>query len=219
MFLSGKALRRSLKKGLIVVENSFVGALNSMTIDVRLGGSILVPKLDAPLDPLGSDDQITWETVILPEASKENAGQGYVLAQSTLVLGYTHERIAIARNILAIINSRSTAARFGIIPHHAAPLINPGHGLNADGTANPRSVTLEISTTIPIGKRLYAGMVIAQLKFAYTDGPLDEAYDARPGASYSTDHGVMCPKLASLIPNPDAIQGNLCDIMGLRSRK
>lgn len=216
MFLGSKALRRALKKHLIVIDNSFDRALKGMTIDIRLGSTILVPELDDALDPLGSADQIKWKTIQLPDAVKENAGKGVVLRQGMLALGYTHERISIERNIVGIINSRSTAARLGIVTHHTAPLINPGHGIDSDGQSKPRSITLELFTSLPTGVKLYAGLVIAQLKFAWASEQLDFAYDARPGATYTSDHGIMIPSFDSLIPDPDARQGVLSELMGLR---
>ncbi len=215
MFLGPQKLREALSDRRIVVEDSFASALKGMTIDVRLGKSILVPKLSTPLRLFESEDQIEWEKIDLLPAIKANSGKGYVLKQNTLILGHTEEKISLDKMFMAFINSRSTAARIGLIPHHAAPLINPGHGTLADGVKNPRSITLEISTSLPCGIELLSGMIIAQLKFAITTDSLDQPYDARPGASYGTDHGQMIPKWSSLLPSVKAVEGDLAVILGL----
>lgn len=211
MFLGSKSLKKALRDGTIIVENSFDGALKGLTIDVRLGGSILIPELTGPLDPLGSNEQIKWRTVNLPEAIPENLGRGFVLNQGLLALGYTHEQISIDAQTMAIINSRSTAARLGIVTHHTAPLINPGHGMSVDG-AKPRSITLELFTSLPHGVMLYSGLIIAQLKFAKVTNRL-ELYDERPGATYRTDHGVMIPDFSTLVPEPNLRQGLLRELI------
>ncbi len=208
MFLSEKTIRTALKKKRIVVENSFEGALDGMTINVRLGASILVPKLSGPLDPLGETDQIEWVKHNLPDATTKNESKGFLLPQNTLILAHTHERISLDNQTVAMINSRSTAARFGLVVHQAAPLIHPGHGMNGD-KPKPRSITLELSTTLKHGMHLYAGLIVAQIKFAKTTTALAKGYDSRLKSNYAMDHGVMSPNLESLIPDPEAKQ---CDL-------
>jgi deoxycytidine triphosphate deaminase len=217
MFLGEETLRLYLKKNRIIVEEGFDGSFNGMTIDVRLGHSILVPELKGPLDPLaGQDEQLVWREVKLPPALPQYKGQGWHLKPNTLALGFTHERIAIDRETVALINSRSTAARFGLVTHHTAPLINPGHGYGCDDCPHPRSITLELSTSLPEGMLLYDGLIIASLKFAAVTEASQKGYDGRQNGNYCTDHGNMRPNLAALLPDPQAREGLLARLLGLQ---
>ena len=52
--------------------------------------------------------------------------QTFPLAPGGFILGFTYERIRVPRNLIALVEGRSTYARLGISMHQTAPWVQPG---------------------------------------------------------------------------------------------
>lgn len=200
MFIGELNLKARLESSNIVVSPLMDGALKGNTIDFRLGKSILIPKNQTPLDPLNDSEEVKWEKVLLPEAKKENLGKGYLLKKGEFVLGHTLESFSVPLDLIAMVNSRSTSARYGLVVHKTAPLINAGHGM-FEGNSKPRPITLEITTDFPNGMMLYEGLIVGSIKFAELTEPAPISYDSRPTSTFGQDHAVMMPTKSRLLPD------------------
>ncbi len=55
-----------------------------------------------------------------------DVGSSFRIEGNQFVLGTTYEKITLPNNILAMVEGRSTIARWGLSAHVTAPLINPG---------------------------------------------------------------------------------------------
>lgn len=198
MFIGEKNLKARLDSSNIIVTPWMDGALKGSTIDFRLGKSILVPRNTSPLDPLDDAADLQWEKIILPTAEKQNRGKGFLLRKGEFVLGHTLESFSVPLDLIAMVNSRSTAARYGLVVHKTAPLINAGHGM-FEGGAKPRPITLEITTDFPHGMMLYEGLVVGSIKFAALTEPAPISYDSRPASTFGQDHAVMMPTISKLL--------------------
>lgn len=71
--------------------------------------------------------------------------QSYCLEPDEFVLALTHERIQMPRNLIAMVEGRSTYARVGLSMHQTAPWIQPGWG---------GRITLEIRNSGPLNIEL-----------------------------------------------------------------
>jgi dCTP deaminase len=67
--------------------------------------------------------------------------QSFCLEPDEFVLALTHERIQMPRNLIAMVEGRSTYARVGLSMHQTAPWIQPGWG---------GRITLEIRNSGPL---------------------------------------------------------------------
>lgn len=65
----------------------------------------------------------------------------FCLEPNEFVLALTHERIQMPRNLIAMVEGRSTYARVGLSMHQTAPWIQPGWG---------GKITLEIRNSGPL---------------------------------------------------------------------
>lgn len=200
MFIGEKKLKERLESGNIVVTPTFDAAIKGNTIDFRLGKSLLIPEDDQIVDPLDDKQELKWKKIIIPDISRENRGKGYHLKKGEFVLGHTLESFTVPLDLIAMVNSRSTAARFGLVVHKTAPLINAGHGLGTDGP-KPRPITLEITTDFPGGMMLYEGMNVGSIKFAILTDSAEISYDSRPASTFAQDHAVMTPTVGRLLPS------------------
>ncbi len=117
--------------------------------------------------------------------------KGYKLNPGEFALGHTLEKLTIPRNLLGMIDGKSSMARIGLPPHQAAMAIWPGHG---DGPDGPRSITLELKN---LGDRpiiLRTGMFLANLTLHRLECPVETGYDQLVTSKYSGDAGIMLPR-------------------------
>ncbi len=100
------------------------------SIDLRLGTQFTklqnVPGLKLSLH--GGLGQISgfWKTMDLPLRNEFGQLNSFCLEPNEFVLAMTHERITIPRNLIGLVEGRSTYARLGLSMHQTAPWIQPG---------------------------------------------------------------------------------------------
>lgn len=100
------------------------------SIDLRLGTQLTrlknVPGLKIALHGgLGGISGI-WETMDLPPLNAFGQPNSFCLDPGEFILALTHESITIPRNMIALVEGRSTYARLGLSMHQTAPWIQPG---------------------------------------------------------------------------------------------
>src|SRR3546814_14581890 len=105
-----------------------------------------------------------------------------VCSSDLFVLGSTFERIAVADDLVARIEGKSSLGRLGLLIHSTAGFIDAGF----DG-----HITLELSNVANLPITLYPGMKIGQISFLRMTTPADVPYGS--GAPKSKHQGQRGP--------------------------
>lgn len=109
------------------------GQWGEASIDLRLGFSFTCLRKDLSgvkvsladgLKALGAGD--FWRTQELKPVDAPGKPETFTLEPKEFVLAMTHERVKIPRDLIAVIEGRSTYARVGLSMHQTAPWIQPG---------------------------------------------------------------------------------------------
>jgi dCTP deaminase len=129
MILSDKKIREFVDKRAIVIDPSVDPKdIRPLGIRFHLGSDILVPVSGQTVD-ITKPDELKYDRISL--------GEGYILKPGDFVLGHTHEKIQVPRNMVTTLDGRSTVARIGLAIHCTS--------LTADGNfEQPNAITLEI---------------------------------------------------------------------------
>lgn len=163
MILSDTSILEEIEKGTIVIEPFDRASLGSNSYDVHLGKHLAIYK-DAILDAKQHNQIEHFE---IPE-------EGYILQPGTLYLGVTEEYTE-SHNHVPFLEGKSSTGRLGINIHATA-------GKGDVGFCN--TWTLEISCLHPV--RVYAGMPIGQLIYFPVVGDVDNLYNKKQNAKYTT---------------------------------
>lgn len=153
MILTGQEIQERIAKGDICVYPR-PGRIGTNSMDTRLGLTLL-RYLSFPVDPKLENPV---EEIQIPE-------DGMVLWPGDFVLGSTNERVdSIARDIVPMLEGRSSLARLGLAIHITAGFGDVGFCGNW---------TVELSAAVPI--RIYPLMPIGQFYWIRCN-PCDQAY-------------------------------------------
>jgi len=154
------------------------------SVDLRLGYSftslIKIPgmKISVANGLQGISKAGFWKTMELKAEDEIGKKPSFSLNPQEFVLGFTHEKITIPRNLIALVEGRSTYARVGLSMHQTAPWIQPGwSGPIVLEIMNNGPNTVELTPLIDRP---------CQLTFFQLTSELEEevAYGARPGDVY-----------------------------------
>jgi dCTP deaminase len=133
MILSQVNLRASVAAGDIgfdpALEESQWG---EASIDLRLGFSFtrltglegLTVSVANGLAALGKSG--VWATKELKKKDELGDPERFILEPGRFILAMTHESIRVPKNMIALVEGRSTYARVGLSMHQTAPWIQPG---------------------------------------------------------------------------------------------
>jgi dCTP deaminase len=110
-----------------------------------------------------------------------------VLHTGQFCLGTTMESVRVPNDIVAHLEGKSSLARYGLVVHSTAGLIDPGF----EGT-----ITLELSNSGPAPLLLRSGTMVAQLMFSQMTGYVDRPY-GHPGlrSHYQGQQGTTLPRV------------------------
>jgi dCTP deaminase len=185
MVLSQPDLRLAVKRSEIVfnppLEETQWG---EASVDLRLGFSFTKLKNIEGMKISVAGGLATlaesgfWKTMVLKERNTHGKLESYDLGPKEFVLCLTHESITVPRNLIALVEGRSTYARIGLSMHQTAPWIQPGW-------SGP--IVLEIMNNGPLTVELTPLLDRpCQLTFFKLTKGLPEklAYGARPGDRY-----------------------------------
>jgi dCTP deaminase len=125
MILSQKDLRKQVKAGKIQFSPELEEKQwGEASIDLRLGRQFTTYRKEikgvtlSVAEGLGSlGDLNLWQT---------EEKDSFDLMPGELVLALTHESITVPKNLIALVEGRSTYARVGLSMHQTAPWIQPG---------------------------------------------------------------------------------------------
>lgn len=195
MILSQADLRRAVEAG----EIGFTPTLEEKqwgeaSIDLRLGFQFTkLRKCDGVKFSLAEGLGIIgamkiWETRELQERDSFGKVEQFDLDPGEFILAKTYETITVPKNLIALVEGRSTYARMGLSMHQTAPWIQPGW-------RGP--IVLEIMNNGPLVITLTplkdrpCQLTFFELK---SEVPADALYGSRPtdryqGQRHPIDHG------------------------------
>ncbi|MDZ4757173.1 MAG: dCTP deaminase [Bacteroidota bacterium] len=163
MILTDKQILDEISKGTILIEPFRPDCMGTNSYDVHLG-RYLATYQNRVLD---SKQHNKIDEFTIPE-------EGFVLQPGTLYLGVTEEYTETHAHV-PFLEGKSSTGRLGIDIHATA-------GKGDVGFCN--TWTLEISVAQPV--RVYAGMPIGQLIYFVIAGEVDNYYNKKRDAKYST---------------------------------
>jgi len=200
-----------------MINNMSIGILTDEMIKERLGKDLIIhPMLHPPsqitgckvdlhlsgifyeimrsdvdsYDPLEADPKMDYRRqIILP------LGQSLVLHPGDLILAPTFENMSLPRDLLGVLQGRSSLGRLGLIVHATASFVDPGF----NGT-----ITLELSNLGHLPVRLYTIARVATIAFLKASADVKIAYgDSVPSPleqpqELKTDHYAAPVSKASL---------------------
>jgi len=185
MILSQINLRAAVKAG----DIEFTPALEERqwgeaSVDLRLGFSFtrlekapgLIVSVADGLGALGRSGFFT--TKELKPKDEFGDPENFILHPDSFILAMTYESIKVPKNMIALIEGRSTYARVGLTMHQTAPWIQPGWS---------GSIILEMMNNGPLDIKLTplidrpCQLTFFELK---TELPSEMAYGARESDAY-----------------------------------
>jgi dCTP deaminase len=102
------------------------------SVDLRLGHSftIIQPQdsiIISVANGLGAIGNTNlWKTQDLTSPDELGRRKNFILHPNEFVLALTHEEVRVPKNLIALVEGRSTYARMGLSMHQTAPWIQPG---------------------------------------------------------------------------------------------
>lgn len=186
MILSQPDLRKAVRQRKIVFDPELDDdQWGQASVDLRLGFSFTCLR-DLPgvtlsvaegLPALGASG--FWQTKELRQDDGFGRPESYELQPGGFVLAMTHESIEVPRNMIALVEGRSTYARMGLSMHQTAPWVQPGWS---------GSIVLEIRNSGPLTIKLTPLVDRpCQLTFFRLTSPVprDKVYGSRPSEFYT----------------------------------
>lgn len=173
MFLSNKTIKEYIDRGKINVIGSV--EIETMGIGMHLGNELLIAKPGQSVDSRNPMD-IQYDKVDI-------SSNPYILKPNDFVLGITVENIKTDKDIITMIDGRSTYARAGMTIHLCANVL--------DGLPfNNENSVLEIKNLGNSNIYLYAGEKVGTYLFAQLTTPIEGEKDSL----YSNQQEVTPPQ-------------------------
>jgi dCTP deaminase len=177
VILSDRSIREAIEARRILVEPLDEACLQPSSIDVKLSSLFRVFRNHtAAVIDVKKDLTDLTELVEVPDDGV------FMLHPGEFVLGSTLERIAIADDLVARVEGKSSLGRLGLLIHSTAGFIDAGF----DG-----HITLELSNVANLPITLYPNMKIGQVSFMTMTSAADRPYGK--GASGSKYQGQRGP--------------------------
>jgi dCTP deaminase len=176
VILSDRTIRAEVEAGRIVIDPFDPTMVQPSSVDLRLDHRFLVfrshtrPVIDVKEDLT----DLTEPVEVAPDGM-------FVLHPGEFVLGSTLERVAIASDLVARVEGKSSLGRLGLLIHSTAGFIDAGF----DG-----HITLELSNVANLPITIYPGMKIGQVSFMTMTTPADKPYGSGArGSKYQGQRG------------------------------
>lgn len=173
MFLSNSTIKEYIKIGKIIIDGDF--NIETTGISIHLGDKLLISKPNQIIDSRNPQN-IQYDIIDLNN-------NPYILEPNDFVLGVTKENIKTDKEIITIIDGRSTYARAGMTIHLSAMVLDglPFH--------NEKSV-LEIKNLGNSDIILYANEKIGTYLFAQLTTPIE----GEKNSIYSNQQEITPPQ-------------------------
>lgn len=176
MILSDRDIRAALADGRIRLDPLDETAIQSSSLDVRLGAEFRVFANNR--SPYIDVRQPSEDLTELVKASEE---EPFILHPGEFVLASTLEQIGLPDDLVARLEGKSSLGRLGLLIHSTAGFVDAGF----EG-----HLTLELSNVMNLPITLYPGMKIGQLAFFQLSSPAEHPYgSAELGSKYQGQQG------------------------------
>ena len=155
------------------------GQFGSCSVDLRLGEEFLIFKHSSVpyIDVRNANSRRFMQRV-----TGIKKGDPLILQAKEFVLATTAETVALADDIMARLEGRSSLGRLGIIVHATAGVIDPGW----EGR-----IVLELANHNVLPIAIYPDMRICSLTFEQLSGPVKVPYRKKPGKKYAGQKRVV----------------------------
>jgi dCTP deaminase len=176
VILSDRTIREALTAGRIVIDPFDEACLQPSSIDVKVSNLFRVFRnhTTAIID-------VKKDLTDLTELVEMPGDEPFVLHPGEFVLGSTLERVAIANDLVARVEGKSSLGRLGLLIHSTAGFIDAGF----DG-----HITLELSNVANLPITIYPSMKIGQVSFMTMTTPADKPYGSGArGSKYQGQRG------------------------------
>jgi len=176
MIFSDRTIREAITSGRIGIEPFDPTMVQPSSIDLRCDPNFRVFENHkyAVIDPKAPQGDLTTG-VTATESSP------FILHPGEFVLGSTLESIALADDVVARLEGKSSLGRLGLLIHSTAGFIDPGF---------KGQVTLELSNVANLPITIYPRMKIGQISFYQMTTPADVPYGSPElGSKYQGQTG------------------------------
>ena len=177
MLLSDQTIRDYLHAGKIkIIPECNQADVRPAGIRLHLGSELLIPFDHQTVD-LDGGEEIQFERVSILEKT-------FTLKPGQFILGSTHEKFQVPRNIVCHVDGRSTVAKVGLAIHCTSGII--------DGNFEEmRSIVLEMKNQGPFEIVLRYKTALAMLSFTQLTTDITQSVQKQ----YSGQDGVVAPNL------------------------
>ena len=176
MILSDRSIREAMAAKRIIIDPFDEACLQPSSIDVKVSNLFRVFRnhTTAIID-------VKKDLTDLTELVEMSGDEPFVLHPGEFVLGSTLERVAIANDLVARVEGKSSLGRLGLLIHSTAGFIDAGF----DG-----HITLELSNVANLPITIYPRMKIGQVSFMTMTTPADKPYGSGArGSKYQGQRG------------------------------
>ena len=176
MILSDRSIREAMAAKRIIIDPFDEACLQPSSIDVKVSNLFRVFRnhTTAIID-------VKKDLTDLTELVEMPSDEPFVLHPGEFVLGSTLERVAIANDLVARVEGKSSLGRLGLLIHSTAGFIDAGF----DG-----HITLELSNVANLPITIYPRMKIGQVSFMTMTTPADKPYGSGArGSKYQGQRG------------------------------
>ncbi|MEN9286795.1 MAG: hypothetical protein RLZ29_1010 [Actinomycetota bacterium] len=176
MILSDRSIREAIAAKRIIIDPFDEACLQPSSIDVKVSNLFRVFRnhTTAIID-------VKKDLTDLTELVEMKGDEPFVLHPGEFVLGSTLERVAIANDLVARVEGKSSLGRLGLLIHSTAGFIDAGF----DG-----HITLELSNVANLPITIYPSMKIGQVSFMTMTTPADKPYGSGArGSKYQGQRG------------------------------
>ena len=176
MIFSDVSIKKAIADGRIVIDPFREDFVQPSSVDLRVDRYFRVFENHRYpfIDPKEPQTDITKE-VEVPGADP------FILHPGEFVLGSTFERVALADDVVARLEGKSSLGRLGLLIHSTAGFVDPGW----DGY-----LTLELSNVSNLPIAIYPEMKIGQISFYELSEPAEHPYGSEAaGSKYQGQRG------------------------------
>ncbi len=191
MILSDKDIADRLDEGDLVIDPLAVDEdewqIQPASVDLRLSNEFLV--FNTPKTPIIRPGETNLDECV--EEVYVEDDEEFILHPGDFVLGQTTEMVEIPRDILGMVQGRSSIGRLAVIVHATAGIVDPGY----EGR-----ITLELSNLGEAPVALKPGMRLLQIMFAQLLTPCEVPYGEERGSKYQ---GQIKPQVSKIENDPE----------------
>lgn len=176
MILSDRSIKEAIEAKRIIIDPLDMSCIQPSSIDVKVSNLFRVFRNHTA----GTID-VKRDLSDLTELVEIESNGVFMLHPGEFVLGSTLERIAIANDLVARVEGKSSLGRLGLLIHSTAGFIDAGF----DG-----HITLELSNVANLPITIYPAMKIGQVSFMTMTTPADKPYGSgAKGSKYQGQRG------------------------------